>query len=749
MAEEILGRTVWHFPDLTIRHPLPVERLVAGSEGVLWVGLGGENGTVARWNLADLSLDAVLFPVADTVPRSMIPCPRGKRLVIERAGVLLLVDATTLKPVADLGGLPQNVTPESVIVFSPDGLLFAHPADEDGRVVWLLRDAQSGQVLRRYEPEAESDLPRPLTAILDRRQLRVLHSNGGVATIPVSPVDPLVIELPDEPWQLVHAQYSADGGSMLGLVDRGPLEPAVLKCLPADAEDRVGEWMREWMWRFPWSRQPGIWHGLMRDAERAPWSVSHDTLFFHAETIAPIQAPAAVYAVARATEAVFVGCGDNRLVRFQLLPVPDAREKAHAEVVDKAAADAFAHLAAALCGIHYDEDRGKAAVLDVSARLAAARNCDPVALAAMFPGLDFSVTLERLGAITPQVADQAAVHPLAARLERADPKAAALAAALEAAKPGEIANCLASAGDMPPLLRALAESRIAWLEDRKMEAIARWPEPFPDYRRLRLTQDWDGWERPDFGPLLDAFRDDVQGELATLRLPDQATPAEREALFERLTDPQTAQALGRPRWAGFCLEAAEAFSAFADEAERTLVLAASAYQIGADPAAALRLMAQAHAATGDHEAAHKRWIELISDQPVESHVPGDYTEAAYTAFETSNPEQAMEILLAGIRRFPGNADYALRAGWIALLTGEAQHAYRFLLAGKQAGYAAEEIEHATVLMAIAAEKSGELFEADTLFGELIANHPEWGDPATIEALDWPEEMKSTLRQLTW
>ncbi|MFZ9937566.1 MAG: tetratricopeptide repeat protein [Luteolibacter sp.] len=749
MAEEILGQTVWHFPDLTIRHPLPVERLVAGGDGTMWVGMGGETCTVARWNLTELSLEAVLFPVADTAPRSMITCPRGKRMVLERADVLLLLDAVTLKPVADLGGLPQTVTPESVIVFSPDGLLFAHPADENGRLVWLLRDAQTGQVLRRHEPEAESALSRPLTAMLNRRQLRVLHSNGGIMTIPVSPVDSPLFELPDDALALAHAQYSADGRSWLGSVERGPLDSTVLKCLPADAGHGVGELMREWIWRFPWSRQPGIWRGLLRDEGSAPWSVRNDTLFFHGETIAPIHAPAPIHAVARAPEAVFMGCGDGSFVRFQLLPLPDAREPAQAILAEGAAVAAFANLAAALCGIHYDDDRRTDRALDAAARLAAARDCDLVALAGMFPALDFSATLERLRAITPRRADEEAIRPLAGRLQRADPKATALAAALESARPGEIADCLAGADDMPPLLRALAESRIAWLEGRKMAAIARWPEPFPDYRRLRLTQDWSGWERPDFGPFLETFRHEVQGELATLRLPENATPAQRDALFQRLTDPQTAQALGRPRLAEFCLQAADAFSAFADEAARTLALATIAYNFGAEPAASLRLMARAQAAAGDHEAAHKRWIELISDQPVESHLPGDYTEAAYTAFETSNSAQAMEILLAGIRRFPGDADYALRAGWIALLTDQAQHAYRFLLTGKQAGYAAEEIEHATVLLAIAAARSGEVFEADAIYEQLTAIHPDWSDPATIEALDWPEELKSTLRQFTW
>ncbi len=751
VAEDILGRTVWHFPDMILSHPLPVERLAVGGNEALWVAMGGENCTVARWDLAKLRVDAVLFPVADSVPRSMVVGPVGKRLVIERANVLLLCDAVTLKPVADLGELPETVTPESVIVFSPDGLLLAHPSGEGGDIAWLLRDAQTGQVLRRHEPDSGTTpvVARPLTAILDRRELRVLHAGGVMLTVPVSPVDPPEIGMPADPSLLDHAQFAADGNSWLAWLDHGPLEPPEMKCLPDDAAHGAGDLTREFMGRFPWSRQPGIWRGLLRDPEHSPLRVADDVLFFSGEPIAPIHAPAVIHAVARAQEAVFSGCGDGSLIRFRLLPVPLAGEEAEAVVAGQAAVNAFADLAAALGGVNYDEDRRMHVMIGRDARLAAARACDPGAFGGMFPGLDFSGVLDVLRALSPQVAGGEATRPLTERLARADPQAAALAAAIDSSEPEDIAKCLTDADWMPPLLRALAESRIAWLEGRKMDAIARWPEPFPDYRRLRLTQDWDGWEQPDFGRLLDGFRENVESELATLRLPENATRTQRDTLFERLTDPQTAQALGRPRLAGLCLEAAGGFSAFADEAERTLVLATIAHNFGADPAASLRAIAHAHAAAGDYGNAHKRWIELISGQPVESHLPGDYTEAAYTAFETAHSGQAMEILLAGVRRFPEDSAFALRAGWIALLTDHAEHAYRFLLAGKQAGFAEDQIEHATVLLAIAAAKSGEVFEADAYYEELTSMNPEWSDPATIEELEWPEELKSTLRQFTW
>ena len=79
-----------------------------------------------------LRIDSVLFPLHDAVARSLVVDPTGRRLVIERAGVLLLCDAQTLKPLRDLGKLPQAATPSSVIVFSADGLLLAHPMLTEG-----------------------------------------------------------------------------------------------------------------------------------------------------------------------------------------------------------------------------------------------------------------------------------------------------------------------------------------------------------------------------------------------------------------------------------------------------------------------------------------------------------------------------------------------------------------------------------------------------------------------------------------
>jgi hypothetical protein len=94
-------------------------------------------------------------------------------------------------------------------------------------------------------------------------------------------------------------------------------------------------------------------------------------------------------------------------------------------------------------------------------------------------------------------------------------------------------------------------------------------------------------------------------------------------------------------------------------------------------------------------------------------------------------------------------DFALRAGWIALLTGNPDRAYRFLLTGRQTGYPPAKLENATAMLAIAAAQAGAIDDAVVFHEQLIALNPAWQDPETIEALEWPEDLKSTLRQLTW
>ena len=206
LAETILKETVWNFPALTLDHPLPIEQLAVAGPSSLWVSLGGKTNTTVRWNLETLQIESVLFPVAGHPTRSLVFDPGHQSVVVERGPVTLLCNARTLKPIRDLGALPDFLTPSAVIVFSPDGLLMAHPgflSEKDHSVVWHLRDSSTGEIIRSSEPLA----PRPLAAFLDRAQLRVLHAEGSLLEMPVSPVE-LVLKTPmPEPVKLLQAQF--------------------------------------------------------------------------------------------------------------------------------------------------------------------------------------------------------------------------------------------------------------------------------------------------------------------------------------------------------------------------------------------------------------------------------------------------------------------------------------------------------------------------------------------------------------
>jgi tetratricopeptide (TPR) repeat protein len=347
-------------------------------------------------------------------------------------------------------------------------------------------------------------------------------------------------------------------------------------------------------------------------------------------------------------------------------------------------------------------------------------------------------------------ADNEAVLRLIQQAGGRDARAAkAFELSLDSTHANWIRACMDQAKDLPPLLRKLAVSRIAWIENRKADAIAGWPDVFPDLTQVRLREDWDGWEQADFSMAMEKLKLCIREVLDALEVPPESTPEQRKAVFERLMDPETVIAVGKPRFARACLHAALAFSKFKDEKETTFQLATIARNLGEAAAPCLRAEAMALTAMGDYAQARERWISLITEHPVAAQEPGDYAEAAYTSFENADPQQAMNILTTGMHRFPQDANFALRAGWVSLLTGNAERAYRFLLTGKQIGYPEEKLENATALLAIAAVQTGASEDAAVFYQDLVAMDPAWQDAATIETLDWPEELKASLRQLVW
>jgi hypothetical protein len=754
LTEKILGRTVWHIPVLALSHPVPVDRIEYAAPSSLWVNLVGPVNTTVRWNLDSLKIENVLFPLPEAQTRSLVRDAVGRRLVLERAGIVLLCDARTLKPVKDLGALPDFVTPSAVIVFSSDGLLMAHPALVEEAVVWHLRDAATGEILRTSELIG-ADAAHPLAAFLDRHELRILHADGGTQEIPVSPMNPARLTPAANPIKLLHAQFNIDGSTALVLVDHGPHEVPKLAVWQNGAITGDAPELHEMLERFPWNRHPGIWTGLLRDYPHPPITVHGTTLLSRDVSQAPIHAAFNITAVAADETLRFVGGDNGTLTVYQLLPLPrivSTDTKAHE--ADEQAIAALTGLTKILTGIAQDGENLELVRIDSAERIRMLGECDFDALGRLFPRLDFTPLIEVVRAITLRNPPPDAMSVLTERLIRAAPTnsetdtspGSRLALALDSTSPALIHDCLASATEMPPLLRKLSLSRIAWLEDRKADALSGWPEVFPEIREVRLREDWDGWEQADFSQALEKFRLSVSEELAALKLPENSTPKQRQALIKRLMNADTLRSVGPSRFARASLEAATALASNKENAQAALELAERAGNLGAAAEPCLRAEARALATLGSYQKSRDRWVLLLTEHPVATHQSSDYAEAAYTAFESADPNQAMEILTTGLHRFPGDADFALRAGWIALLAGSPDRAGRFLLAGRETGFAPEKLEYATALLTIAAAQNGASDDAAVFRNELLRLNPAWAETSTIDALDWPEDFKSALLQ---
>jgi len=787
LAEIILSNTVWNFPEFHIKHPMPVDQIACANPSSLWVSLSGKSNTTIRWNLDGLKVESVLFPTNGGATRSLVFDPTGQRVVVERKSVTLLCNATTLKPVRDLGLLPDGLTPSAVIVFSPDGLLMAHPAytsKTDQAIVWHIRDSATGEIIRSTEPSA-TGAPGPLAAFIDRERLRVLTSDGCLLEIPVSPVEPVSKNPMEEPVKLLQAQFAANGNSILTLQDMGPHQSPTRSIISYGENEDPSLETDALTLRFPWSHHPNMWTGLMKDPKQLPFSIEGNSAKILSNPHAPIETSSPISAIAFATNRVFVGEESGMVTAHRLLPLPEetaaGRDPAPLNLNSLRSLES---LVTALAGRRYDDETRSFPVVGNEERSRSVESCDFDAVFTIFPRLNFSTVIREFQIHATQQALPDALAPLTSRLAKADPAdpstpelarvkdsfqsgdqaaitgaiqaagdkgaalATALALALKSENPEWIATCLAQAADLPPLLRQISQSRIAWLQGRKADALSCWPEVFPDLWAVRLREDWEGWEQADFSAALDNLSQCVREELAAIRIPKDATPEQRKAVAVRLSEPATVAAVGKPRFALACMEAAIALSNHKEEPEAASRFAHLARNLGAPAAPCLRAEALALTALGNYQNARTLWVELVTEHPVETHQPGDYAEAAYTSFENADPQQAIEILNTGLRRFPQDANFALRAGWVALLTGNSERAYKFLLAGKRIGFPGDKLENATALLCIAASQAGATDEAAAYFDELLAIDPAWEDPGTLDALDWPEELKSTLREFS-
>jgi tetratricopeptide (TPR) repeat protein len=780
---QILAETRWHLPEIRIQHPASIERIHFGTPSQLWVGISGKNkhhgavSTVIHWDLSPLQIQGILFPASDTSTRSLVLNPSRLTLVLERAGFLLLCDAQTLKPIREIGILPGTLNPSTTIVFSADGLLLAHPCHtgtDNSPPRWFIRDALAGEIIREFSPDPPTSSP-PIAAHLDSRSLRLLHQDGTLTHIPLSPVESVSTTAPPRPTLLTQALFTPHGNNAFVLQSDPPDGFRWSKFLHRKNRDGFSPRTADLLHPFPWNKHPGIWSGLFASRFNG-----FSLPYHYSPGHAPARTATDITALALCENRLATGDVRGFLIIETILPTPlpkyDSTEPAD---FTSTSLQALAHLTTALAGLSYHPEFRTFSNHTLEDRLLAFENCDFTTLASAFPSLDFSPLIQAFETFQHRPVSPETLAPLHDRLTRfskrptfpdieeafananeetiiasidnaapSGPQAATcLALALASTQPAWIARCLASFTDIPLLLTRIARSRIDWLENRKADAIAAWPEPFPNYDHIRRSEDWDGWEATDFRIAFEQIRQSVDEELTRLVVPENASPEQRDATFAHLTNEATLASIGRARYARACLDAATRLAAFPEETERTFELAKIARAMGAPPAPCLRAEALSLTALQDHARARDRWVELITHQPIAEHQPGDYAEAAYSSFENSDPTQAMAILATGMHRYPQDAAFALRAGWIALLTAHPEAAYRFLLAGHRVGWPQEQAAYACALLAIAAFQSGAPEESAAWFEELVRIDASWREETSIAELTWPDELKAVLHHL--
>jgi tetratricopeptide (TPR) repeat protein len=773
----LLNESRWSIPTQSITHPFRISHIAYASPAAAWVSIEGPQNTTVLWNLETLQIQSVLFPVPACETRCLVFDPAHRSVVIQRGDVTLLCNALTLKPIRDLGRLPESLIPASVIAFSPDGLLMAHPATAsaiDSSIVWHLRDVASGEILRSSKSFPSSTV-QPLSAALDRSGLRVIHENGSLMVMPISPIEEIRTVAATRPCKLTHAQFLDDRTQVIALQEQGPHQAPALTLHPPSDQLDLSQNYAALARRFPWSRQPTIWKGILQDSGL---TVTGRTL--QKTGIAPIHTDSPISAVAFQTDSLITGEENGLLTVHRFLPPPKVLAAGSTALFSPNTLLALEKLSAALAGTTYESRNFHH--LSAEERHAAMKDCDLSAVRSGFPELDFTAIKAAFLSDSPRIARAEASSPLTQRLAASrlcptpptlleifrsqDPiainaaigatggtggtghaAAHTLALSLASDHPEWIDACLATATQLPPLLRKIAHSRLALLQGQQAKALADWTEPFPELSTVRLREDWHGWEQADFQPALDQIRKRVTEELSALKIPEKSSPQQRATVIAHLSDPETVKRVGQTRFVEACLQAALVLVDLKEDTATAFQLANYARTQGAAPEPCLRVEAMALTNLGDFKNAHTRWIELITEHPVEAQLPSDYAEAAYTAFENSKPAQAMEILTTGIHRFPLDANYALRAGWVALLTRNPEKAYRFLREGQRIGFPEAKLENATALLAIAAAQSGAQDDATVYFKDLLAIDPAWNDPRILDSLSWPEEVKSTLRDL--
>jgi hypothetical protein len=320
---------------------------------------------------------------------------------------------------------------------------------------------------------------------------------------------------------------------------------------------------------------------------------------------------------------------------------------------------------------------------------------------------------------------------------------AALKAAMKADDPDAIAAVLELARDLPVRLREYATARALWVQGKKAEVFALWPDEIPEFQEIMVSSDWGGWEEALPWKETNDFTDRLSNDLTLLKVAPEATVEDLRALATRLLEPETTATFGirRVRDAMVACSLQLAYDAASDALVMAMV--ERARLAGAPNAECLRIEARNFMAAGDFTGGYARWVQLF-DTENEAAIPSDYLEAARCVMEDMQPAAAIELLTRGKNRFPADASFTLDAAWLLLTYGHPEESGVMLEHGFTIPFPDEQKQTVLAMLVCAAEQTSRTDRADKAFAELLALSPDWGSEETLKGIDWPEELKQSL-----
>lgn len=349
------------------------------------------------------------------------------------------------------------------------------------------------------------------------------------------------------------------------------------------------------------------------------------------------------------------------------------------------------------------------------------------------------------------VAQAAKEGPLTLAVERVMAAAAgrgiaavsALNLAVERHDAGAILAVLKDAKDMPEAVRAYATARALWASGDKAGVYSMWPDGPPPIADLAEGGDWNGWEQVVEGDSPGDFYQEIEAEVAVLRVKPDATVDDLRALATLLLDPTTTETFGKRRVRDAMVACSLVLAH--DTVAGPLVdkMVDRARLAGAPPADCLRIEARRFMAEGEFTAAYSRWLQLI-DTPDAELLASDYLEAAACVFEDLQDAAAIELALRGKDKFPADPTYAYDGAWLLLTAGHPEEAGILLEHGFKIPFTEDQKQTAVAMLLCAAEQTGRTDRADQAFQELLGISPDWGDEEAIKSLEWPEALTENL-----